>query len=56
MPGTSTLFVRLANGRAWAVLFNSNSEGKGDENIDPLMHKAAAKVTQWPQDDLFGYY
>lgn len=56
MPGTSTLLVRLANGRSWVVLFNQRTDGKGADDIDPLLHAAAAKVTQWPTADLFETY
>lgn len=49
MPGTSTLMVRLANGLSWVVLFNSRADG----NIDGLLHEAAAKVTEWPRQNLF---
>jgi N-acyl-D-amino-acid deacylase len=52
MPGTSTLMVRLAGGLSWAVMFNSRAEG----NIDGLMHQAAAKVTEWPTQNLFAAY
>lgn len=53
MPGTSTLLVRVANGRSWVVLFNRRADGKGEDKIDALLHKAAAKVKQWPERDLF---
>ncbi len=56
MPGTSTLLVRLASGRSWAVLFNQRFDGKGTDDIDPLLHQAAAKVTVWPTADLFESY
>ncbi len=49
MPGTSTLLVRLANGNSWVILFNSTSDG----SIDGLLHQAAAKVTEWPDHNLF---
>lgn len=52
MPGTATLMVRLANGLSWVVLFNSRAEG----NIDGLMHEASAKVTEWPEQNLFATY
>lgn len=45
MPGTSTLMVRLANGLSWVVLFNSRADGA----IDGLLHKAAARVKEWPR-------
>jgi N-acyl-D-amino-acid deacylase len=52
MPGTSTLMVRLANGLSWVILFNARADG----NIDGLLHKAAAKVAVWPQQNLFPSY
>ena len=52
MPGTSTLMVRLTNGLSWVVLFNSSAEG----DIDGLMHQAAAKVKEWPEQSLFAHY
>ncbi len=56
MPGTSTLLVRLANGRSWVVLFNQRSDGKADDNIDSLLHAAALKVKAWPTTNLFESY
>lgn len=48
MAGTSSLFVRLANGLTWAVLFNQRADAQGKDNIDTLLHEAAAKVTTYP--------
>jgi CubicO group peptidase (beta-lactamase class C family) len=51
LPGTSTLLVRRADGLTWAVLFNSRAGPKDDEPcqaIDPLLHRAAAAVKDWP--------
>ncbi len=52
MPGTSTLLVRRHDGLHWAVLFNCH----GSETaltlagaIDPLLHRAAARVERWPK-------
>lgn len=55
LPGTSTLLVRRWDGLDWAVLFNQRSKDKklSDGAIDGAMHKAAAKVSQWPKVDLF---
>jgi N-acyl-D-amino-acid deacylase len=50
MPGTSSILVRLANGICWVALFNCR-EGSGE--IDGMLHRAAAKVSAWPQHDLF---
>ncbi len=49
MPGTNTILVRLSSGISWVLLFNG--DGAGD--IDGLMHAAASKVRNWPQNDLF---
>lgn len=51
IAGTSTLLVRRHDGLTWAVLFNTEatSEGKALSGIiDPLIHRAADAVTQWP--------
>jgi len=56
LDGTSTLLVRRADGLCWAVLFNTRKDQSGKELagiIDPLVHKAADEVKQWPQLDLF---
>jgi len=55
LPGTNTLFVRLASGLSWAALFNLRSEDKKlpDAEIDPALHRAAAAVEKWPTEDLF---
>ncbi|MCW3054895.1 MAG: penicillin-binding protein beta-lactamase class [Chthonomonadales bacterium] len=52
MPGTSTLMVRLNNGLSWVILFNARADG----NIDGLLHQAAAKVKEWPDQNLFRTY
>jgi CubicO group peptidase (beta-lactamase class C family) len=59
LDGTSTLLVRRADGLCWAVLFNTRKDQNGKELsgiIDPLVHKAADEVKQWPQADLFERY
>jgi N-acyl-D-amino-acid deacylase len=56
LDGTSTLLVRRADGLNWAVLFNAGRDAKGEfycSTIDPLMHRAADEVSQWPEHDLF---
>jgi len=55
LPGTSTLLVRLANGLSWVALFNQRSEDEKlpDSAIDPALHRAAAAVERWPEQDLF---
>jgi N-acyl-D-amino-acid deacylase len=52
LPGTSTLLVRRHDGLTWAVLFNSRTSAKKVEPasaIDPLVHKAADAVKNWPR-------
>jgi len=54
--GTSTLLVRRHDGLDWAVLFNTHASPDGKvlaSLIDPLLHKAAGAVEQWPRTDLF---
>jgi N-acyl-D-amino-acid deacylase len=52
LPGSSTLLVRRHDGLTWAILCNSRSKGKGKEEpagvLDPLVHKAADAVKEWP--------
>ena len=56
LDGTSTLLVRRSDGLNWAVLFNTRSAGGKNEPsglIDPLVHKAADQVKEWPKKDLY---
>jgi len=51
LPGTSTLLVRRHDGYHWAVLFNGRNARDGrrlSAVIDPLLHRAADAVTDWP--------
>lgn len=51
LPGTSTLMVHRHDGLNWVVLFNTDADAKGRELhglIDPLLHKAADAVKNWP--------
>jgi N-acyl-D-amino-acid deacylase len=54
IAGSEALLVRRWDGLDWAVLFNADG---GDKwlalDIDPLVHKAADKVKEWPEKDLF---
>ncbi len=59
ISGTSTLLVRRWDGLNWAALFNGdrNPDDKVLSNvIDPLVHEAADRVTDWPAGDLFEKY
>jgi N-acyl-D-amino-acid deacylase len=51
IAGSEALLVRRWDGLVWAVLFNTAGD-RGNESlagrIDPLLHKAAAEVKEWP--------
>ena len=53
LAGTSTLLVRRHDGLNWAVLFNSRLARHARQalagQVDPLMHKAADAVKEWPK-------
>lgn len=56
LDGTSTLMIRRSDGLTWAVLFNASVDPQGktlSDQIDPLVHRAADEVRQWPDRDLF---
>ncbi len=55
LPGTFTLLVRRHDGLNWAALFNQRSDASGlsYDDIDPALHRAADRVTAWPEYDLF---
>lgn len=57
LDGTSTILVRRHDGLCWAVLFNTRnsvSEKAPARLIDPLMHKAANAIQEWPEGDELG--
>jgi N-acyl-D-amino-acid deacylase len=58
LDGTSTILVRRADRLAWAMLFNTRNGAASEKAparvIDPLLHEAAAKVTEWPEGSPFG--
>jgi len=54
--GTATLLVRRHDGLCWAVMFNTHAGPDGKflgAEIDPLVHRAADAVREWPAIDLF---
>ena len=56
LAGSSTLLVCRDDGINWAVLFNSDTGKEGKEFaglIDPLLHKPADEIKDWPETDLF---
>ena len=54
LPGTATLLVRRWDGLSWVVLFNQRSDQRllPDSAIDPALHRAADRVTEWPEGTL----
>ena len=59
LPGTSTLLVRRHDGRNWVLLFNARSSPHVKRfagEADPLLHRAANQVSEWPEYDLFGRF
>ncbi len=56
LAGSSTLLVCRDDGIDWAVLFNSDAGKDGKalaDQIDPLLHKPASQIKDWPEIDLF---
>ena len=56
LAGSSTLLVCRDDGIDWAVLFNSDAGKDGKEFaglIDPLLHKPASEIKDWPEINLF---
>jgi CubicO group peptidase (beta-lactamase class C family) len=53
LDGTSTILVRRSDGLCWAVLFNSRNGAPSAQapsrKIDPLVHEAVRKVSEWPE-------
>jgi N-acyl-D-amino-acid deacylase len=51
LDGSASLLVRRYDGLTWAVLFNRDRDSKNKnltELIDPLIHKAADSIKDWP--------
>jgi N-acyl-D-amino-acid deacylase len=56
LAGSSTLLVCRDDGIDWAVLFNSDADKGGKQFaalIDPLLHKVADGIKDWPDANLF---
>jgi len=56
LEGTGSAMVRRYDGTAWVVLFNTELDPGGTpltDLIDPELHRAAAAVESWPENDLF---
>ena len=56
LAGSSTLLVCRDDGIDWAVLFNRDAGKDGKDYaglIDPLLHKPANQIKDWPEIDLF---
>lgn len=54
LDGTSSILVRRGDGIAFAALFNARSDALGKDlavAIDPLVHKAIARVRSWPDGE-----
>ncbi len=56
LPGTATILIRRHDGRNFVALLNSRvspTAGHLGREIDSLLHKAAAEVSEWPAGNLF---
>ena len=59
LAGTSTLLVCRNDGIDWAALFNCDADKQGKafaDLIDPLLHKPADEIKDWPEVDLFSRF
>ncbi len=59
LSGSSTLLVCRDDGIDWAVLFNRDAGKDGKEYaglIDPLLHRPANQIKDWPEVDLFSRF
>jgi N-acyl-D-amino-acid deacylase len=58
LPGTSTILVRRNDGINWAVLINTRNTSVPEKApariLDPLLHEAADKITEWPEGEEVG--
>lgn len=56
LPGTATILIRRHDGRNFVALLNSRVSPTASHlgrEIDSLLHRAAAEVTEWPTENLF---
>ncbi len=54
LPGTSTILVRRHDGLNWAFLINTRNgvpEKAPARMFDPLLHKVADSMTEWPEGE-----
>ena len=59
LSGTSAILIRRHDGRNFVALFNSRQSphaARLSEAIDPVLHRAANQVIQWPDTNLFGEF
>ena len=59
LAGTATILIRRHDGKNLIALFNTRTSPAAEHlgrEIDPRLHKAADKVKDWPQEDLFGEF
>lgn len=55
LPGTATILIRRHDGKNFVALMNTRVSPTSEHlsrDIDPLLHRAAAAVSQWPTNDL----
>ncbi len=59
LSGTATILIRRHDGKNFIALFNTRTSPVAahlGREIDPLLHKAADAVKDWPREDLFGEF
>jgi N-acyl-D-amino-acid deacylase len=56
LPGTAAILIRRHDGRNFVALMNTRVSEHSqhlEREIDPLLHRAADAVAEWPEHDLF---
>jgi len=59
LAGSSTLLVCRDDGINWAALFNGDTDHNDKafaDLIDPLLHRPADQIKNWPEHDLFASF